>query len=909
MNVSRAQSAAAVICFLLVVNLVWVSFALFGRNMPFDFLCLFTLLALAAVLELCAVEVPYYGYVSVGLPVYLFAMMYSDAGGWGGALLAASFGILVRTFIKNNQPMLYKIADLASSLLAVTIAVYAFTFVLNGINDSPLKVSIKLISAFEALKTDPGSFPIEAFTVAFIASMIAFFAVDFFFTVSTACFLTEEHMLAWNKIRNKIRLFYCVSFAVASTAYFTMAYSPYAWIWIALLIFGFYKALFYVIEEVSTMDSEQLSQDLRSSESRCEQLEKSSLQLSVDLKKKIDEISVLYEMAKAIGSSINLESAVSITMAMVRKFVRYQSLIIFLFKKGVLSVFKADSPYRGAISSEGLPNIKETIVYEAVQMRMQKFISEDQEKNPEKLFENEISAICIPFLVKEKILGALYIGDIKSRAYHQGHLNILSALSVLASIAIDSAQLYQEKESSLAETKKLNDELTKNLKRTSMLNELGKYLGTSLKVDDNLDFICSKIKTVIDFQTFVIFVVSTPDKDSDDPPLVIPKRVVGPYAKTISELSFKHDKGILGWVIANKKPVRLSSEEQSEYPNVFENEKSSLIAPMLVEDKVTGIFYMGSAKENFYDANSLNLISTIAYQTAMAMKNAELYESMVALAISDGLTGLYTHRYFQERLVEFCKEYERSNKSFSLIMIDTDHFKSYNDAMGHPEGDKLLKEIAGLIKSCCRDADLVARYGGDEFVVILKESDKANSVRVAERIREAFLRQFSDYKVKVTASIGVATFPEDAVKKEELIVAVDNALYESKKNGRNRVTCAPLKEGEVEKIAKSSTLSKTNAMNKTNELNPAQLFEMRQSFFHEMQSHSSVLLSDDETEKRASQDSSGRFHVPDAPSAKASQRLAKSETTQVFQQPSAVGGQAGENKFIDGSFDTNKMKR
>ncbi len=241
-----------------------------------------------------------------------------------------------------------------------------------------------------------------------------------------------------------------------------------------------------------------------------------------------------------------------------------------------------------------------------------------------------------------------------------------------------------------------------------------------------------------------------------------------------------------------------------------------------MENDVIGAFYVGAAQQHFYDEEALKLVSTVAYQTAMGIKNAELYERTVALAITDGVTGLYTHRYFQERLGEACREYERSLKPFSLVMIDTDHFKAYNDTLGHPEGDKVLREIAALIKSYTRDSDLVCRYGGDEFAVILKDTDKENSVKTSERIREAFQYRFHTYPVKITSSIGVANFPEDATNKIDLLSAADTTLYKSKKGGRNRVSVATsLKEqGKQMGAQPASAVTKTKSSILINKAGP-----------------------------------------------------------------------------------------
>ena len=214
-----------------------------------------------------------------------------------------------------------------------------------------------------------------------------------------------------------------------------------------------------------------------------------------------------------------------------------------------------------------------------------------------------------------------------------------------------------------------------------------------------------------------------------------------------------------------------------------------------------GIFVMSRARDNIFNPDELEMANIIAGQSNMVIDNVRMYEKIQRFAIADGLTGLYNHRYFQEQLE---KEYSRAIRfhlNLSLIILDIDHFKNFNDEHGHQQGDTILKAIAGIMKKCVREIDLVARYGGEEFVVILPETPKKNAVIVAERIRNAI----QEYEVpreprplNVTASLGLAGYPEDNISTRlDLISKSDLALYKAKRDGRNRV-CLYSPELEVE---------------------------------------------------------------------------------------------------------------
>jgi diguanylate cyclase (GGDEF)-like protein len=176
-------------------------------------------------------------------------------------------------------------------------------------------------------------------------------------------------------------------------------------------------------------------------------------------------------------------------------------------------------------------------------------------------------------------------------------------------------------------------------------------------------------------------------------------------------------------------------------------------------------------------------------------KNDELEkanETLKNLACRDGLTGLYNHRYFQEYLIFELYRSSRNKETFSMLFLDLDFFKQYNDTHGHLEGDQLLRSLAGILKKSIRRSDVLARYGGEEFVLILPATPKANARIVGEKIRRfvesyPFKGRDKQPQKKVTLSIGIATFPDDGTDRSSLIQCADLAMYRAKNGGRNRV--------------------------------------------------------------------------------------------------------------------------
>ena len=180
------------------------------------------------------------------------------------------------------------------------------------------------------------------------------------------------------------------------------------------------------------------------------------------------------------------------------------------------------------------------------------------------------------------------------------------------------------------------------------------------------------------------------------------------------------------------------------------------------------------------------LVRSLASQAAVAIRNAMLEE----LSFKDPLTGAYNRRYFRQRIEEESRRHARFGEPVSLVLLDLDHFKPVNDRLGHEAGDDVLREVAQLLMSHSRSFSIVTRYGGDEFAVLLVNTPKPHAIRYAERIKTVVQEHTFKYGTRLTASMGVATLPDDVANSEELIPAADRALYVAKRLGRNAVRLA-----------------------------------------------------------------------------------------------------------------------
>ena len=245
------------------------------------------------------------------------------------------------------------------------------------------------------------------------------------------------------------------------------------------------------------------------------------------------------------------------------------------------------------------------------------------------------------------------------------------------------------------------------------------------------------------------------------------------------------DTALIERVILNEDKVDDDLQERQHKPEYIH-------IPLTAHKTVIGVLQVAGPPTPSFRRDAPVILSLISNELTMILDNARLYEGAKRMAITDGLTRIYNHRFFQELFEKEFKRATRYGSVFSLIMLDIDFFKRINDTYGHLFGDEILKEMAALVKGCLRTMDILARYGGEEFAILLPETHLEDAIQTAERIRMAVENHdFPASKgepVKVTVSQGVTSFPStDIEKRSDIVAKADAALYEAKEAGRNRV--------------------------------------------------------------------------------------------------------------------------
>lgn len=389
------------------------------------------------------------------------------------------------------------------------------------------------------------------------------------------------------------------------------------------------------------------------------------------------------------------------------------------------------------------------------------------------------SYFCAPLIAGGVPVGALHVASPRVSGFSPQDQRLLTVLGEQAALGIQRAQLYAQLERKVAEL--------------STLYEVAATLSSSLELDKVVQSIVDMAITLTSADACSLMLVDHERRDL----YIKASRGVPPEVARAVRLPI--GEGVAGWVVREGQPLAIRDVRTDPRfratPGRGEFIRSLLSVPLRLGDEVIGAINVDTKQFRDFTTDEIKILYILANRAAMAIENARLYETTQALAITDGLTGLYNSRYLHQRLREEVERAARFGHPVAYVMMDLDNLKVYNDSFGHPAGDQVIRRIAEVIKQNVRSVDAASKYGGDEFALVLTETDKAGAVAVAERIRASIEGQLFPGDrhrplVRVTVSQGVAAFPEDTTTPEKLVELADQALYRAKEGGRNRVVAA-----------------------------------------------------------------------------------------------------------------------
>ncbi|MFC1855434.1 diguanylate cyclase [Thermodesulfobacteriota bacterium] len=386
------------------------------------------------------------------------------------------------------------------------------------------------------------------------------------------------------------------------------------------------------------------------------------------------------------------------------------------------------------------------------------------------------SLIMVPAMKGDKLKGVLLADSREVQYFSNKEENLMYLISY---------QIMQE-----LDTFKIMKKIEYNAKESAILNKVGKRLNVSLDLEDTINVTLETINNIVKSDLVLAAFIT------EDESIGKIRAVIGEKYESLKGKSFSVSAGITDFVISKKKKVLFRDfASVAAKRNVFDKNiklkelRTVFMLPLISNDISFGVLLIASRRPLELSSYTVNTIETLVNQCAISISNAKMYLKMEMMATTDGLTGLYNHKCFQDRIAEEMERLSRYPENICVLLMDIDHFKNINDTYGHPIGDKVLKSVASEFADSLRKVDFAARYGGEEFVAILVNTDEVGGKKMGDRIRSRIENKkinIGDKEISITVSVGIATFPEDSKDKKGLINLADAALYHAKETGRNR---------------------------------------------------------------------------------------------------------------------------
>jgi diguanylate cyclase (GGDEF)-like protein len=490
----------------------------------------------------------------------------------------------------------------------------------------------------------------------------------------------------------------------------------------------------------------------------------------------MQKIAILYDASQAVLSTYDLDELLQRVLTIARDYFHLQNVAILLLDQETKELcvrsslgWEGEHPALAIPVGRGLTGtaakLKRPIYAPDVRLDA-RYIS---------LSETVRSELAIPLMVRDEVVGVLDCQSDQVNHFDSETIDLLTLFSTQASMALQNVRLYNLEQRRAAQLE--------------TINAIAKQTTAVLDLPELLQKVCTLVK-----ESFAVDHACILLSEEDDLVLRAQAGCLNLRLKEGEKLQCgpAGSKAFFGLHTI----VHRENETYPERERLFDDARLQLCVPMISYGQMVGVLGLGNARAGALAGLDTAVLESVADICATAIQNAHYVNRVKQLAYLDGLTGIFNRRFFEMRIAEEIERARRFGHEMAVILLDIDYFKRLNDDFGHQLGDEVLRQISSLISSQLRKIDVVCRYGGEEFVVLLSQIHSDQAEAVAEKLRRAVAQwTFPGVPRQVTASAGIALFPHHGDSRDAVVEAADKALYAAKQAGRNRVAMAPRAEG------------------------------------------------------------------------------------------------------------------
>jgi diguanylate cyclase (GGDEF)-like protein len=480
----------------------------------------------------------------------------------------------------------------------------------------------------------------------------------------------------------------------------------------------------------------------------------------------MQKIAILYDASQAVLSTFDLDEVLQRILVIARDYFHLQNVAILLLDKDTDQLCT-----RSQIGGEpGFDNVRVSIgtglIGAAAQKKRPLYVPDfTKEKRYQPWGTRTRSELAIPLMVRDEVVGVLDCQSENADHFDSETVDLLTLFSTQASMALQNARLYSLER--------------RRASQLEAINTVARETTVVLDVKELLSKACAKIRPA-----FEVSHVSMLVKEDED---LILQAHHGDLTLRIPEGGkVPAGAGLWGRALRESKTLIENNVKADDLVGMYVESGSRMCIPLVSFGQTLGVLVLDSSRPGSFSVSDIQSLESVADICATAIQNAHYVERVKRLAYLDGLTGIFNRRYFELRIEEELERARRFNSGMAVIMVDIDQFKRLNDDFGHLLGDEVLRQVSSIFSQQLRKIDVVCRYGGEEFAVLLSQTSQQHALGVAEKLRRMVDSwQFPGVPRSVTISAGVATCPDHGSTREELVKAADAGLYAAKQAGRN----------------------------------------------------------------------------------------------------------------------------